>query len=85
MPPPLSFDHLSTGYRLLDILFSIVIAFCVTVGSTYCITSIRFIVSKRSYGASTKGKEPPTLPYWLPFVGHMFQMADLHGLYDLAA
>lgn len=79
------FLDLSTGSKVLDAIFFLALAFPLTLFVTYSFTSVRFFLGSKHYGTEDRGDEPPTLPYWIPYIGHMFRMADLHGLLDFAA
>ena len=71
---------LSKDLRLFEILSTVVCIVCATLLCTHTYTSWAF-----SHAGSRGEGEPPILPYTIPYVGHMFQMGDLHGLYERAA
>ena len=78
-------SELSTGSRILDVIcgFALIIVFLPL--STYCATTCLFMLQNMGEGGRGKGKEPPHLPYCIPYFANMFQMSDLHALYESVA
>lgn len=44
--------------------------------STFCFTTIRYFIQCHALDRRYKGKEPATLPYWIPFVGSALHMIE---------
>ena len=74
-----------TGYKILDVLSLVAIVAISVLLATYGITSIQFWLERKRNVSDRKGREPPTPPYWIPYIGHMLQMGNLHSLCDYAA
>ncbi|KAK7978389.1 Cholesterol 7-alpha-monooxygenase [Apiospora saccharicola] len=50
--------------------------------ATYLFTSCRFHLTS-GHDSRFKGKEPPTLPYWIPYLGNAWSMVtDPHSFYE---
>ena len=74
----LSFNQSTIAISLLLIFFGITIILV----TTYLFTVCRFYVT-RGPRSRFKGNEPPTLPYWIPFVGNAFLMiSDPHKFFE---
>lgn len=59
-----------------------VLATCGVCMCTYIFTSCRFYLSSKK-NRQFRGNEPPTLAYWLPWVGNGIQMIrDPHKFYE---
>ena len=75
---------LTSGHKWLDILGAIISIGAVLLSSIYLITTFRFFVGSlvdRRY----KGKQPLTLPYWIPYLGSALLMTnDAHSFYESA-
>jgi hypothetical protein len=74
----------STGYRFFDAIVLFLIAIILILCTTNIVTSIRFQWVVQTAGSNGE-RQPPTLPYWIPYIGSMLQMGNLHGLYEEAA
>lgn len=69
---------------LVNFLAFAVFGLLTTLICTYIFTSCRFILQSPGY-RRYRGKEPPSLPYWLPWIGNGLQFARRpHALYDYA-
>ena len=76
---------ISSGSKILDAILLLFLGILSTLCGTYAFTTCRFQLAMRDGVSRGKRVEPPTLPYWIPYIGNMFSMANLHGLYDEAA
>ncbi len=75
---------LSSGYKWLDTLAIIAFIGVLLLCGTYVSTTFLFII-RPVLDRLGGEKQPPTLPYWIPFIGNAFSMAtDAHSLYELA-
>jgi hypothetical protein len=70
----------STGYLALDSIVLIIAAICVICPLTYLYTYIRFQIDYRNGGQGTD-KPPPTLPYWIPYLGSALAMRSPHQVF----
>ena len=74
----------STSHNLATlIIWYIFVGFVSIFGGTFLITTCRFHLGHITNPRNT-GKEPPTLPYFIPWVGSALSMiSDPHGFYEL--
>lgn len=67
---------------ILQILTSTVLGLVILCAITYLFTSFRFSLTS-GLNSRFKGNEPPTLPYWIPWVGNAWSMVtDPHKFYE---
>jgi len=62
-------------------LAGVVIVILLVFGSTFVYTKLRFRLSSLNYEAQKhQGKEPPALPYYIPWVGSILEyLVNPHG------
>jgi len=76
------FLPVTSGYKGLDILGVILSIAAALFCSTYLVTTCRFLIGSLS-DRRHKGKQPLTLPYWIPFIGSsIFMATNGHAFYE---
>ena len=62
------------GSGTVGILVGVVAVILSVCGCTFVFTTWRFRLSSTSYGnGGREGKEPPTLPYYIPWLGNLLE------------
>lgn len=78
------FLTLTSGYHWLGICGTVISIGAALMSSTYVVTTCRFFIGSL-INRQFKGKQPLTVPYWIPFMGSAIFMAnDAHGFYESA-
>ena len=72
----------SSGSTTLDAISIAVLAVILVLLSTHAFTTLRFRLGRRGNAGRYAGKEPPTLPYSIPWIGSAFLMRDPHAMYE---
>ena len=72
------------GPRWLSTPIGIVVIALLLFSGTYIFTKTRYVIGSLM-GGEGKGKQPRTLPYWIPFVGNSIAMTtDAIAFYSVA-
>lgn len=75
---------ISTGVNALDIVLAITASlFSICVG-TYIFTEGRFWLQSRGNAGRFQGREPLTLPYFIPYLAGFTRLMNAHGMYEYA-
>jgi hypothetical protein len=57
----------------LPVVFAVIFTF-----STLLVLYTRLTTGTSGAGSSPSSKRPPSLPYWIPYFGHLFQWLIFH-------
>ena len=71
----MAFPLMNTGIVLLFTPLLILIF-------THLKTSLRFNLDVRLKAEDRRGREPPGLPYWVPWLGNSMRLSHLHSLFQ---
>jgi hypothetical protein len=75
---------IGAAFKGLDILGAIISIIILLFCSTYLVTTCRFFIGSLG-DRRHKGKQPLTLPYWIPFLGSsIFMATNGHAFYETA-
>ena len=82
--------HVGDEYvdQIIDVvvykMFLVLSTAALILGTTWLITELRFQYQSQGGKSRFQGREPPTLPYALPWVGSALKMLSPHDLYASA-